>query len=93
VTRRATSFILRRCPTEEGNEQNLLMLDCNTLVSRQRREIAILREEVGEGAMLLEAIFSSRSWRLGFAITRLWRKLVPSSEPTAEERWSRMRRG
>ena len=69
------------------------MLDCDTLVSRQRREIAILREEVGERAMLLEAIFSSRSWRLGFAITRLWRKLVPSSEPTAEERWSRMRRG
>jgi len=92
VTRRATSFILRRCPTEEGNEQNLLTLDCDTLVSRHR-EIAILREEVEERAMLLEAIFSSRSWRLGFAITRLWRKLVASSEPTAEERWSRMRRG
>jgi hypothetical protein len=63
--------------------------------SRQRREIAGLREQTADGDMLLDAVFASRSWRLGFALTRLWRTLFPSDAPTAVERWSglRSRRG
>jgi hypothetical protein len=60
--------------------------------SKQWREIPALRNETQDRENLLNAVFSSRSWRLGFALTRLWRKLVPSSQATAVERWSRRRR-
>jgi Uncharacterized protein conserved in bacteria len=70
---------------------------------RQQREIATLQKETAEREMLIEketaeremlieAVFASRSWRLGFALTRLWRRLAPSSAETAVERWSRRRR-
>jgi hypothetical protein len=58
----------------------------------QRHEIAALRSETQEQANLVDAVFSSRSWRLGFGLTRLWRKLVPSKEATAVERWRRPNR-
>ena len=59
---------------------------------RQRREAATLRTETREREMLIEAVFRSRSWRLGFALTRLVRIFAPSKEETAVERWSRHRR-
>jgi len=66
--------------------------DLLSFFSRQRREIATLRKETGELEMLVEAVFASLSWRIGFALTRLWRVLVPSSVETAVERWNRRRR-
>jgi hypothetical protein len=66
--------------------------DLLTTYLRQSREIATLRRETGEQGMLLEAVFASRSWRIGFALTRLWRTLVRSGEETALERWKRRRR-
>lgn len=69
------------------------------LFSGQCREIESLRAQVAAGAeerrrldLLLDAVFSSRSWRIGFALTRLWRKFVTSRAETAPERWSRQRR-
>jgi hypothetical protein len=59
---------------------------------RQRREIATLRNRREDLELLIEAVFSSRSWRMGFALTRLWRVLVPSSAETAVERWNRLGR-
>jgi len=59
---------------------------------RQQREIAALKKETADLEALIDATFSSRSWRLGFGLTRLWRRLVPSSAETAVERWSRLRR-
>jgi hypothetical protein len=59
---------------------------------RRQREIATLRQETAERRNLLNAVFQSRSWRLGFALTRLWRRFVPSNEETAVERWNRLRR-
>jgi hypothetical protein len=34
----------------------------------------------------MEAVFVSRSWRIGFALTRLWRTLVPLRKETAADR-------
>lgn len=48
--------------------------------------------EARELDQLLAAVFDSRSWRIGFAITRLWRRIVPSNLPTARERWMRLRK-
>jgi hypothetical protein len=55
----------------------------------QSRENAALRKETRDREMLIDAVFASRSWRLGFALTRLWRKVVPSHEKTAVDRWKR----
>jgi len=55
----------------------------------QSRENASLRKETREREMLIDAVFASRSWRLGFALTRLWRKVFPSREQTAVDRWKR----
>jgi len=51
-----------------------------------------LRKSVERRGLLLDAVFSSRSWRLGFALTRLWRRLARSAEPTALDRWAAERR-
>jgi hypothetical protein len=55
--------------------------------TRAEREKAMLLKENAESRMLIDAVFSSRSWRLGFALTRIWRRLVRSGEPTAVDRW------
>jgi hypothetical protein len=54
---------------------------------QQWRDNEALRRTSRDRATMIDAIFASRSWRLGFAITRLWRTLARSSEPTAVERW------
>jgi hypothetical protein len=54
--------------------------------SRDQREIAALREHASSLDQLLDATLASRSWRIGFGLTRLWRKVVPSSEETAIDR-------
>jgi hypothetical protein len=56
---------------------------------RERREKAALEKGNEERENLLDAVFASRSWRIGFGLTRLWRKLVPSDEQTAVDRWKR----
>jgi len=53
------------------------------------REIAALRKRVGEHGALLDATFASRSWRIGFGVTRLWRRVVRSQQPTAVDRWTK----
>ncbi|MEO8034892.1 MAG: sulfotransferase [Acidobacteriota bacterium] len=58
---------------------------------RQSREIAALQKESSERSMLLDAVFASRSWRIGFGLTRLWRRLLSSQQETAPERWWRKR--
>jgi hypothetical protein len=55
------------------------------------REDAPLRKRSRELELLLDSIFASRSWRIGFAVTRFWRKLRPSGEPTAAEKWRKLR--
>jgi hypothetical protein len=60
--------------------------------NRRSNEIAELRTNERDLENLLEAIFSSRSWRIGFAVTRLWRKLIPSRKETVQDRWKRRRR-
>jgi hypothetical protein len=57
-----------------------------TFVSEQR-ESAALREGTRELENLLDSVFGSRSWQVGYGLTRLWRKLAPSGEETAVERW------
>jgi hypothetical protein len=47
--------------------------------------------EAKELDLLLAAVFDWRSWRIGHAITRLWRPLVPSGAETAVERWKKLR--
>ena len=59
--------------------------------SRERREIAALKKDAAELEMLIDAVFASRSWGIGFGLTRLWRRLFPSSQETAVERWRRRR--
>src|ERR1700694_2527848 len=56
---------------------------------RQERENATLRKETAELEGLIDEVFASRSWRLGFGLTRLWRMLVPSRAETAVDRWIR----
>jgi len=60
--------------------------------SRDQREIAALRESTQQRDQLLDAVFDSRSWRLGFGLTRALRKVVPSSEPTAIDRRASLRK-
>ncbi|MGZ5492264.1 MAG: hypothetical protein ACXW3E_01520 [Thermoanaerobaculia bacterium] len=75
-------------PPPENKTRDLL-----SAFSRRSRDNATLRaqRDTRELEMLLEAVFASRSWRIGFALTRLWRRLVPSSAETAVERWRRRR--
>jgi len=75
-----------RVPPIHPETRNLL-----AELQRQRREHAALKRDAEEVEMLLEATFASRSWRIGFGLTRLWRRLVPSREETAVERWRRRR--
>lgn len=57
----------------------------------ESRENAPLWKKTRDLGLLLDSVFASKSWRIGFAITRLLRKLRPTSEETAVERWKRMR--
>src|SRR5438477_10619953 len=68
--------------------------DTRTLLdtfSRNWPDIAALQDAAQQRSELLDAIFASRSWRLGFGFTRLLRKLVPSREQTADDRWRSLR--
>jgi hypothetical protein len=58
---------------------------------RENATLRAHRESAREVERLVDEVFASRSWRIGFALTRLWRKLVPSNEETAVERWRRRR--
>jgi hypothetical protein len=57
----------------------------------EAQENAPLWKKTRELGLLLDSVFASHSWRIGFAVTRLLRKLRPSKEETAVERWKRMR--
>lgn len=57
----------------------------------EERENAPLWKKTRDLGLLLDSVFASRSWRLGFAITRLLRRLSPAKEETAVERWKKMR--
>jgi hypothetical protein len=64
------------------------------LLSRYNRrsgEISRLRTGARDLELLLEATFASRSWRLGFGLTRALRMLFPSHKETAADRWKRRR--
>jgi len=65
------------------------------LVAYVRHERAegrfVVNAEVRQLDRLLAEVFASRSWKIGFAVTRLLRKLRPSHEPTALERWEKIR--
>jgi hypothetical protein len=60
---------------------------------RENEKLSVENDRLrsGETEMLLDAVLISRSWRIGFAITRLWRRLVPSDAETAVERRNRQR--
>jgi hypothetical protein len=57
----------------------------------EARENAPLWKKTRDLGLLLDSVFASKSWRIGFAITRLLRKLRPTTEETAVERWKKMR--
>lgn len=57
----------------------------------EARESAPLWKKTRDLGLLLDSVFASRSWRMGFAITRFWRKLQPTEEETAVEKWKRLR--
>jgi hypothetical protein len=57
----------------------------------EARESAPLWKKTRDLGLLLDSVFASRSWRIGFAITRFWRKLRPTEEETAIERWKTIR--
>jgi hypothetical protein len=57
----------------------------------EERENAPLWKKTRDLGMLLDSVFASRSWRLGFGITRLWRAVSRTKEETAVERWKKMR--
>jgi hypothetical protein len=57
----------------------------------EERENAPLWKKTRDLGLLLDSVFASRSWRLGFAITRLWRRFSPTKEETAVERWMKIR--
>jgi hypothetical protein len=69
------------------------------LTGSQRESINLAAElhrkhkAVAEREALLAAVFSSRSWRLGFGLTRLLQKLWSRRVPTAPERWQELRDG
>ena len=44
----------------------------------EARENAPLWKKTRDLGLLLDSVFASKSWRLGFAITRLWRRIRPS---------------
>ncbi|HET7434360.1 MAG TPA: sulfotransferase [Thermoanaerobaculia bacterium] len=58
----------------------------------ERRGSAPLRERLAETERLLAETFASRSWRLGFGLTRLLRKVVPSHQETTIDQWRRRSR-
>jgi len=58
--------------------------------ANELHEAAAKNEEL-EG--LLAAVFASRSWRIGHAATRLFRRLSGSAGPTAPERWQSLQSG
>jgi len=57
------------------------------------REGAALRKERADLDALLGATFDSRSWKIGFGLTRRWRKVFPSDEPTVIDRHPERREG
>jgi hypothetical protein len=57
----------------------------------EARENAPLWKKTRDLGLLLDSVFASRSWRIGFAITRLWRTVRRSQEETAVDRWKRIR--
>lgn len=57
----------------------------------EARENAPLWKKTRDLGLLLDSVFASRSWRIGFAVTRLWRRLRPSNEETAIEKWTKIR--
>ncbi|HEX7422078.1 MAG TPA: sulfotransferase, partial [Thermoanaerobaculia bacterium] len=74
-------------PPTHPETRNLLM----SFMTMQR-ENATLKERAGQSDSLLSAVFSSRSWRIGFGLTRLWRRFFSSREETAVDRWRRQPR-
>jgi hypothetical protein len=57
----------------------------STLLELRERE----RRERDELKLTVAAVFASRSWKIGHAIARMWRRLIPSGIESAEERWRR----
>lgn len=60
--------------------------------THDRRTIAALKDGAEQLELLLDATYASRSWRIGFGLTRLWRRVRPTGEETAVERWARQSR-
>jgi hypothetical protein len=58
----------------------------------EKRHVAALAKGVADRDALLDAIFGSRSWRLGFGLRRLLRRLKRSRAETAVERWAELRK-
>lgn len=56
------------------------------------RSNAGLRKSVEQRGLLLDAIFASRSWKIGFGLTRAWRLFRRGNDQTAVDRWARERR-
>jgi hypothetical protein len=79
-------------PTRDATRELLATHNQQSREITRLREAAPLPREDEEASSLLEAVFASRSWRLGFGLSRLYRRFVRSTEPTAEERWRQRQR-
>jgi Sulfotransferase family len=74
-------------PPTHPETRNLLLSFTTT-----QRENEALKVRARESDSLLSVVFSSRSWRIGFGLTRLWRRFFSSREETAVDRWQRQPR-
>lgn len=61
------------------------------MAARQALERREAEKKIDRLDKLLAAVFSSRSWRFGHALSRLLRRFSPSPHPSAFERWQSLR--
>lgn len=78
-----------REPVPPCSPHTLAMMET---LGRLDRTIAGLRRERSDRDDLFKAVFSSRSWRLGYLLTSLLRRVTGRAEIPAPERWEALRR-
>lgn len=92
----------RRKRRRNLDHRDLVIAEMEAHQALERREaeakIEVLDDRVREAGAriqrlddLLAAVFTSRSWRLGHTISRFLRRVSPSTDPTAFEKWQSLR--
>ena len=58
----------------------------------EREHLVEAQRQLAERDLLLDAVFESRSWRIGHKLTGLLRILRRNDAPSAQDRWQKMKR-